>query len=254
MDKMTIPIINQIENMVQDIPGWSPIDQLYSLFNLVYLTSDTPGDIIEIGSWCGRSASVLATAARLIGSTKVYCIDLFPEKNDWKQNDDGSYSFEVQIEGKVYGGYKDQTVWREPFEKDIAPLYEKHNGILDIFTEAIGRLDLQDIVEAHRGDSTVCKRLTERNVWCKLAFLDGDHSYASVCQDIRNVEDILLDGGWICFDDAFSSYGGVNQAINELIINNPMYELQQQMTRKFFVARRKLGLLAARTVSSQGEV
>jgi predicted O-methyltransferase YrrM len=239
MRKVTTPIINQIEEMVRDIPGWSPIDQLYTLFNLVYLTSATAGDIIEIGSWCGRSTSVLATAARLIGSTKVYCIDLFPEKDDWKQNEDGSYSFESQIDGRSYGGYKDQTVWNEPFEKDIAPLYEKHNGILDIFTEVMARLGFQDIVEAHRGDSAVCKQLAERKVRCKLAFLDGDHSYAAVCQDIRQVGGILVEGGWICFDDAFTSYDGVNRAINELIIDNPNYELQQQMTRKFFVARKR---------------
>jgi hypothetical protein len=239
MDKMRIPIINQIENIVQDIPGWSPIDQLYSLFNLVYLTSDLPGDIVEIGSWCGRSSAVLATAARLVGSIKVHCIDLFPEKNDWKQNEDGSYSFETRINGRAFGGYQEQTVWQEPFEKDIAPLYENYNGILDIFEEVMTRLDLQDIVEVYREDSFVCKRLAERKIRCKLAFLDGDHSYAAVCQDIRHVEEILVNGGWICFDDAFSSYEGVNQAINELIIDSPVYELQQQMTRKFFVARKR---------------
>jgi len=97
MDKITTPIINQIEKMAQEIPGWSPVDQLYTLFNLAYLTADLKGDIVEIGSWCGRSASVLATAARLIGSTKVFCIDLFPEKNDWHKNEDGSYSFDLNI-------------------------------------------------------------------------------------------------------------------------------------------------------------
>lgn len=237
--KITIPIFNQIEEMVRDIPGWSPVDQLYTLFNLAYLTADLEGDIVEIGSWCGRSASVLGLAARLIGNTKVYCIDLFPERNDWKQNEDGSYSFEVRIGDKTYHGYRDQTVWKEPFERDIAPLYEKYDGVLDIFTEVIARHSLQDIVKAHKGDSAFCLHLAEQHVKCKLAFIDGDHSYEAVCRDIHNVETILVEGGWICFDDAFSCYDGIDQAIGDLVINNPTYELCQQMTRKFFVARKR---------------
>ena len=76
MNKMTDPIIEQIEKMVENIHGWSPIDQLYTLFNLAYLASDIEGDIVEIGSWGGRSASVLGLAAQLIGNTVVHCIDL----------------------------------------------------------------------------------------------------------------------------------------------------------------------------------
>ena len=49
----------------------------------------------------------------------------------------------------------------------------------------------------------------------------------------------LVNGGWICFDDAFSCYEGVNQAIRELILADPQFDLCQQMTRKLFVARKK---------------
>jgi hypothetical protein len=236
---ITIPIIRQIETIVQDIPGWSPIDQLYTLFNLVCFTSDIEGDIVEIGSWCGRSASVLGMAARLIGNTKIHCIDLFPEKNDWQQNEDGSYSFKVEIKNKIYGGYQEQTVWKEPFEKDIAPIYEKYHGIFDIFTETIIKNNLQEMVKTYKGNSTMFKELMSDDFKCKLAFLDGDHSYEAVCQDIRNMENYLVEGGWICFDDAFSHYDGVNRAIEDCIISQPSYELCQQMTRKFFIAKRK---------------
>jgi hypothetical protein len=51
----------------------------------------------------------------------------------------------------------------------------------------------------------------------------------------------LLPGGWICFDDAFSHYDGVNRAIQDKVINSGRYELCQQMTRKLFVARRRNG-------------
>lgn len=235
----TVPIIDQIEERVKGVPGWSPIDQLYTLFNMVYLNSDLQGDILEIGSWCGRSTSVLGLAARMVGNANVYCIDLFPEKNDWKQNEDGSYSFEVTIDKKRYGGYQEQTVWKEPFERDIAPLYERYNSVLDIFMESMRQNNLLDIVKPIRGDSEMLKTVVPNGFKCRLAFVDGDHSYEAVCKDIRNVEPFLIEGGWICFDDVFSSYSGVNSAITDLIINNPAYELCQQMTRKFFIARKK---------------
>ncbi len=239
MSNIKDPIINQIEKMVQDIPGWSPIDQLYTLFNLVYMTCGLQGDIIEIGSWCGRSAAVLGKAARLIGGTQVIAVDLFPEKNDWKENADGSYSLEVEINGKKYGGYMEQTVWKEPFENQILPIYQQNESSLEIFKENMRRNTLLEIVKPYRGDSSALLETLPSDFKCKVAFIDGDHSYQGVCQDVKNIEKYLVKGGWICFDDAFSCYEGVNQAITDLIINNPNFELGQQFTRKLFAARRK---------------
>ncbi|WP_148665442.1 class I SAM-dependent methyltransferase [Sulfurifustis variabilis] len=235
----TVPIINQIEDMVRGVPGWTPIDQLYTLFNLVCLTSDLPGDILEIGSWCGRSSAVLGFAARLSGEARVMCVDLFPGKTDWKQNPDGSYSFRVAIAGKTYGGYQEQTVWKEPFERDIAPIYARYDSVFDVFSDTIRRQGLQERVEAFRGNSETFADQAPPGFRCRVAFIDGDHSYEAVCRDIRNVERFLVPGGWVCFDDAFSHYEGVNRAITDLVIKNPDYALGQQMTRKLFIARRK---------------
>ena len=239
LNAITSPIVDQIETIVREVPGWSPVDQLLTLFNLAYINKDIPGDIVEIGSWCGRSAVVLGMAARLLGNAKVHGIDLFPEKDDWKQNPDGSYSFQVRLNGSLLGGYQNQTVWKEPFEKDIAPIYQKHNSLLDLFRETISRNHLQDYVTPFRGTSTQFLNSAPENFRCRLAFIDGDHCYDAVCMDIRNVERILSPGGWICFDDAFSYYDDVNRAIQDGIIDNPSFELCQQMTRKFFVARKK---------------
>jgi predicted O-methyltransferase YrrM len=238
VNKITTPIINQIEQKVKDIPGWSPLDQLYTLFNLAYLTADMEGDIVEIGSWCGRSAVVLGMAAQLAGNTRVHCVDLFPAKDNWRRNADGSYSFLVEIDGITYGGYQDQTVWAEPFERDILPLYEKNHSLLEIFAQTVAEHQLQDVVVTHIGDSTRFVSSMAETFKCKLAFIDGDHGYKAVCRDIDNVERFLVAGGWICFDDAFASYDSVNRAIEESIINNPVYDMCQQMTRKCFIARK----------------
>jgi len=234
----TVPAIQRIEDGVKDVPGWSPLDQLYTLFAVAYLSPRLAGDIVEVGSWCGRSTVALGLAARMVGDTLVHCIDLFPRKGDWTRNDDGSYSFEVEVGGRRIAGYREQTVWQEPFEKEIVPLYEKREGILPIFLDTVERSGLSDLVRPFRGDTDLWRASLPAGFRCRLAFIDGDHGYEAVCRDIRNIDPLLVEGGWICFDDAFSSYDGVDRAIRELILGNPSYEMCCQMTRKFFMARK----------------
>jgi predicted O-methyltransferase YrrM len=232
--------ILQMEEVCRDIPGWSPIDQLYTLFAMVLMTSNLEGDILELGSWCGRSSVAMGLAARLCGNTRLRCVDLFPEKKDWHQNPDGTYSMTMTIDGTIVRAYHDQTVWQEPFERDIAPLYANHAGVLDIFNDSVRRYGLTNVISSHRGTlrSFLDSQATPQKF--RLAFIDGDHGYEAVCKDIRLTDSVLCPGSWICFDDAFTSYQGVDRAIEKLIIANPGYELGQQMTRKLFVARKRL--------------
>jgi len=234
---ITTPIASQIEQAVQNIPGWSPIDQLLSLFTLAYTSADIAGDILELGSWCGRSAVVLGMAARLTGNTKVHCVDLFPEKKDWFKNPDGTYSFAVNIDGRVVGAYGEQTVWAEPYERDIAPVYERYSGTWEAFNASIAENDLSRQIIPIKGDLQSFALNAASDFKLRMAFIDGDHSYEAVAKDIEIIERFLVLGGWICFDDAFSSYVGVNEAIEKHIINGGKYCQHQQLTRKFFVAR-----------------
>jgi predicted O-methyltransferase YrrM len=230
---------NRIESLVENVHGWTPIDQLYTLYTMTLLTSGLEGDVVEVGSWCGRSAVVLAAAAKSAGSSKVHCVDLFPEKSDWRQKEDGSYWFEVTIDGKRYGGYQEQTVWKDIFESQIAGIFDTYNGIFDCFQETVSRRGMADVIRAHKGDLKSLLAKLGPAFRCRLAFLDGDHSFAAVSADIRSIDRCLVPGGWLCFDDAFTSYDGVNRAIEELVIANPGYECCQQMTRKLFIARKK---------------
>ena len=236
----TKPAIEQLEELVRDVPGWSPIDQLYTLFTLALSSADLQGDIVEVGWWCGRSAVILGAAAQLQRNTRVHCVDLFPAREDWQENPDGTYSMEVEIAGKIHHAYAEQTVWKEPYETQTSVIYEKHADVFTYFMETVNNAGMQTCIEPHRGDTRSFVTSRSADFRCKLAFLDGDHGYAAVCEDIRNLEPLLVAGGWICFDDAFSSYAGVDQAVTELIIDNPAFESCQQMTRKLFVARKQL--------------
>jgi hypothetical protein len=239
MTHITQPIATQIEVAVKDIPGWSPLDQLMALFTLAFSSTHLSGDILELGSWCGRSAVALGLAAKLTGKGYIHCVDLFPEKNDWYENADGTYSFAVEIDGKKYGAYRDQTVWAEPFLRDIKPMYERFNGTLEAFNLAMLANNLNGQVIPYRGDLEGFSKMAPDDFALRLAFIDGDHSYMAVAKDIETVERFLVRDGWICFDDAFSSYDGVNEAIQEHIVDSGKYKNYQQMTRKFFAAQRR---------------
>ena len=235
----TKPLIEQIEEMVKDIPGSTPIDQLYTLYLLVQSNNDIKGDIVEIGSWCGRSASVLAMAARG-NANRVVCIDLFPNKEDWYQNDDGSYSYKIKDDDDYHEyihSQTEQTVWKEPFERLFLPVYEKNPSMLNEFFNNMKKCGCVDMIYPVKGTAVTLEKYIGESFKFKLAFIDGEHGYQSVCNDIDNIEPYLVPGAWVCFDDAFVSFNGVSRAIEEKIIRNPKYSESQQLTRKLFVAR-----------------
>jgi len=227
-----------LETVVREVPGWSPHDQLLALYSLAVGTSNVEGDIFELGSWCGRSAVALGIAAKVIGC-KTHCVDLFPTRQDWSQNADGTYSMRVSLPEGVIGAYQTQTVWKEPFERDIEPVYKRYGGILDAFNDTVTEFGVRDYVHDYRGTSSLLLHTPLADRRFRLAFVDGDHGYDAVCEDIERVSNRLSPGGWICFDDAFTSYDGVDQAIRDQILAKPAFDCCNQMTRKMFVARKR---------------
>jgi predicted O-methyltransferase YrrM len=236
MNSSNETIYHQLEKVVRDVPGWMQTNQLLSLYTLALTSSHLPGDILEVGSWCGRSAVALGLAVSQIGNSKVHCVDLFPEKNDWYQNDDGSYSFSVDIDDRKIVAFSEHTLWAEPYHRDVAPLYRRVSGIQELFLNTMLAYNLAEVVSPLKGDlKTFSKNF--KNVALRMAFIDGDHGYSAVSKDIEIIENHLLPGGWICFDDAFSSYSGVNKAIEIHILQSGRYQNCQQLLRKFFVAQ-----------------
>jgi len=228
-----------ISEKVKDIHGWSPIDQLFSLFMLTMQTKYLNGDIIEVGAWGGRSAVALGLAAREISNSKVYSIDYFPNAEDWKENSDGTFSFKTEVNGKIISGHKEQTVWKEPFENSIKPFYEEHPNLFKYFSSNIENCGLQGTVIPFKGNSNSFKEAAEKKFRCKLLYIDGEHSYESVERDIKNLKDFIVSNGVICFDDAFSGYEGVDRAIEKLIIASGEFHSFMKLTRKLFVAIKK---------------
>lgn len=230
-------LTTRLETIVREVPGFSPVDELLVLTTLVYATAQLPGDVVEVGSWRGRSAIALGHAVRATHG-HLHCVDLFPTRDDWYRNLDGTWSFCVRLDDAAYRAYEEQTVWAEAFEERVAPQYDAQPDVYGEFRSRVAAHGLQDIVRSHRGTSTTFIASVDPSFRCRLAFLDGDHGYEAVCRDIINLTPHLTPGGWLLFDDAFSSYDGVDRAIRTHIVGSPAFDICQQMTRKCFAARR----------------
>jgi predicted O-methyltransferase YrrM len=231
------PLVTDIETLVADVQGFSPVDELYTLSMFVHATTGLPGDVVEIGSWHGRSSVVLGTAARETHGL-VHCIDLFPRLEDWYKNPDGTYSFSVEMNGQRHSGYQEQTVWPDAFEARVAPIYAHCPDVFETFTANVRRASLTKVVRPHRGTSTTFAATQLPRFQARAIFIDGDHGYEAVKTDILNLWSFLVPGGWICFDDAFSGYDGVDRAVTELVIGNDDFDVKRQFTRKCFAARK----------------
>ena len=226
-------IINEIE---KEVPGWTPGDQLRCLFLGAINQSTTNKNILEVGSWCGRSTIVLGLAAQFLGS-RVYSIDLFPNLSDWYQNKDKTWSFSTFSQnGEKFYGCVEQTVWDLPFQNEILPIYKKNPDLYAIFKDNLKKFSVEEFVCSFKGTiDTEISRIP--NVG--FIFIDADHGYKSVVNEIEKTTKKLVNGGWIYFDDAFTSNPGVDKAINEKIINSNKFKNHYQITRKCFIAQKK---------------
>lgn len=234
---MTQVAAELLHKVSETTPGWTPLDQLLTLFELSVLTGGVDGDILEIGAWCGRSTIALALGARVAGG-KVHTVDIFPELNEWQQTRSGDYYVNCERLGEQVAFGEDNTVWESAFKDSVLPVYQKHGSIYDVFRAQLKAFDVTSRVEAHRMSSTQFDARAPEDLQLRLAFIDGDHSNEALHRDIDIVERYLKPNGWICFDDAFTVYGGIDQAIEDRIVKSGRYDLSHQPVRKMFVARR----------------
>lgn len=130
--------------------------------------------LLEIGSWAGGStilwAKVLQSFPHLNG--KVFCVD------PW-------ISYIARNEGTVY----------RRMEKAL-----QTGEILELFYHNIKTSGCSDIVHTLRGTSRDIMPLLKEEQF-DFIYVDGDHSYDSVFEDITLAKQLLKQGGILCGDD-----------------------------------------------------
>lgn len=226
-------IVKIINSAIRTIPGFTGSEELLSLFNLVYATSYLEGDIIEIGSFCGRSSVIIGLAAKLSGSI-VHCIDLFPCLDDWEQRKDGHW----MIRTDTFSAYQtEHPIYNELFKERFRTAYTASGNLLERFKHYTKLYDVDSIICPHQGNVETFSACVPDGFRVKFAFIDGDHDYLSVCQDIEIVSRWLVPYGVLCIDDFGGDFTAVTNAVNDTITDD--FEDAHKLTRKLFVIRKK---------------
>lgn len=165
------------------IPGMTSPKSGQFLYSMCYM-QELIGDVVEIGSWQGRSTSFLARAVNNSRNGKFYAIDHF------KGNVGKETSYALGQDG--LGDLEDNFL-----------LNMKRIGMAD----SVQLLNMpNDQAEAEIQDIKI-----------RFLFIDGDHTKKGVEKDIELFFPKLMPGSIVVFDDFSKGFPGLVEAVDSLI-------------------------------------
>lgn len=178
--------IEELKGIAETIPGMIRTYSGGFLYSLCYMQSEK-GDVIEIGSWQGRSTAFLGWAVKNSGNGRLYAIDHF-------QGNIGKEQYYVRKK-------EDLSDLRQGFEFNINEL-----GLSNI----VNLLPMSNIKAAQKlGNPEI-----------RFLFIDGDHTKEGVEKDIELFFPFLVDGAIVIFDDFSRAFPGAIQALDALLMEN----------------------------------
>ena len=195
---------------VREIPGWCPDEQGHQLYRLVLELERRGPLIVEIGSFLGKSAIVMALALQARDDHGlVVCID------PW----DGS------------GDADSALIYRELTHPEMPLAAEFRANVA-----AAGVLDYVATVPMRSHEA--------RSHWaedgCDGLYLDGDHEYDAVRQDLDDWAPLVRPHGWLAMDDVYDPpAGGPGRAAAEFFSRSLGWE-RVAMCGRMLVVRRAL--------------
>lgn len=165
MDKHEVITMQSVISRATKIQGWMPHGELEILFKLAQKYVQNGGLVVEIGSWKGRSAYVLASICKERGA-RLICIDTFFGWADPKTGAiDTKACKNIDIEGSFY----------EAAQMGSGKFMEKY------IKQNLAGFPVGYIV----GDSTrVHVKVPKKKL--DFCFIDGDHREPVISQDIKN--------------------------------------------------------------------
>lgn len=163
------------------------------------------GDVVEIGSWWGKSAFVLLRLAQVYGVGKVLCVDPWSAEH-LVQNDAKGL-----VDTLISTADLDEAL--TVFQINLLPYAKWDLNYLRMPSVAAAEAYRSgaDVESAAFGTTTYHGRIA-------LLHIDGNHSYDCARADVTAWCDQVLPGGWIIVDDYVWPYGdGPQRAGDELL-------------------------------------
>ncbi len=183
--------LNSVKNIVDleslatislTLPGMITPKSGQFLYSLCYM-QQKEGDVVEIGSWQGRSSSFLARAVLNSQNGKFYTIDHFKGSSGQDRSD-----FKIEND-------------------DLNDLENNLNSNMK-------RVGLSDAVTLLNMPSEQAAK-TLSNTHIRFLFIDGDHTKQGVAKDIQLFFPMLSKGSIVVFDDFRAHAKGLLEAIDE---------------------------------------
>lgn len=197
------------------IPGMCDYEKFFALSHVCRCAPD--GDLVEIGTWWGKSAFVLLRLATWHRIGRLLCVDPWSDA-DLVQDDES---------GLVDSGSATADA-QEAFEVFAMNLSPYAQGAINYL-----RMRSTEALEAYRRTSVVRSGEFGRTEYCgriALLHVDGNHGYAAVKADIDGWAPLVMPGGWIVIDDYLWPYGdGPRRAADEFLAR------QRRMIQTAFV-------------------
>jgi predicted O-methyltransferase YrrM len=178
--------LEALGNIALSIPGMIAPRSGQLLYTMCYLQA-LQGDVVEIGSWQGRSTSFLARAVKNSGNGHFYAIDHF-------RGNVGKEHFYVVN------------------EDDLSDLEAGFQANME-------RIGLNDSIKLfNMSNEEACHHLEDSKV--RFLFIDGDHTKEGVQKDLELFFPKLMPGAIIVFDDFRSSLTGLVEAVDEFMLKH----------------------------------
>jgi len=187
-------------------------DEVVRLFELAEAAS-ARGPILEIGSYCGRSAAIMGQAC--------------------KENNSVLFSIDHHT------GSEEQQPGEEYFDPDLFDDRTKGVNTLPFFRQTLSRAGLEEAVVPIVSSSAVAGRLWQTSL--AMVFIDGGHSFDAAHTDFITWSPHLIAGGYLVIHDIFFSPEAGGQAprqVYETALATGQYE-ELPMTGTLGVLRQK---------------
>lgn len=166
------------------------------------------GDIVEIGSWWGKSAFILARLARCYEIGNLLCVD--PWSNEHLVQNDASGMVD-RVSAQV-----DAEEALTIFEMNLLPYNADHINYL-----RMPSVDGAKHYREQRSATTPSFGTTNYRGQIAILHIDGNHSYAAARADILSWSNFVMNGGWLIIDDYIWPYGdGPQRAGDEFLSDN----------------------------------
>ena len=134
------------------------------------------GPIMEIGTYCGKSAMYLSKGA-ILNDQLVYTID-------------------------HHFGSEEHQINEEYFDNEIYDSETNSVNSFPLFVENINRFRASNVVPIVRSSVDAAKTW---NTWLGMVFIDGGHALGTAMQDFNSWNEKIISGGALVIHDIFEN-------------------------------------------------